>query len=123
MALYDSAAIFLDSNSLAELESFDVTHVSGASNIVTMVKGLSGISPGAKMTQVTGKSAIPRAGIEYAYIEKLQGDIEVELVYFRGGKKVACKGYITECKETFSASAPSTFDFTFVGKPAKESTL
>lgn len=121
--LYEQAAIFLDKNSLAEVESFDVTHVSGASNIVTMVKGFAGISPGAKMTQITGKSAIPRAGLEYDAIDKLQNDTEVEVVYFRAGKKVSCKGFITECKEQYSASNPSAFDFTFVGVPVKESTL
>jgi hypothetical protein len=47
----------------------------------------------------------------------------VEVVYFRASKKVACKGFITECKESYSAANPSSFDFTFVGVPVKESTL
>lgn len=121
--LYENAgALFLNQNALAEIESFDVDHDAKNSEIIT-AKGFAGISPGAATTKMTIKSAIPRSGIEFAYIQKLLDNDEVEVVYFRGGKKVKCKGYLMTAKESLSMANPASFEATFVGIPVEESTL
>ena len=58
----------------------------------------------------TMKSAIPRAGIEFDYLDKLTNTSEVEVVYFRAGKKVKCKGFVMSVKESFSMSGPASLD-------------
>lgn len=118
--LYDSAAVFLNKISLAEIEEISIKEASGAHAIITMAKGFAGISPGAQITNVTMKCAIPRAGKEFDFRTSLQGNLEVELVFFAHSKTMSTKGFLTETDESYSASNPSAVSATFLGRPIEE---
>ena len=121
--LYEQAAIFVSKVPLAEAQDVKLSHLTNAQKIHTMTKGFAGISPGSLESEITIKSAIPRAGIEFDYIGKLQNNVEVDCVLFRAGKKVKMKGFIVEASEAYSVDSPSAFDCTIWAAPVDESTL
>lgn len=118
--IYDSAAVFCNKVFLAEIETIEVDEASGVHPIITMGKGFAGISPGAQQITVQLKGAIPRAGLEFDFRSALQNNTEIELVWFAHSKTMSSKGYLTQSKQSYSASNPSSIDATFIGRPVDE---
>lgn len=114
---YEKGSLFADNTLLAETTNFSVSIDSKAQEINTMQKGFAGMSPGSEMTQIEVTSAIPRAGVEYDALVKLQGLKVVEMVLFAGAKKWSTKGYVTNVQMQFGADRASEVSFTFKGGP------
>ena len=120
---YEKGALFADGQLLAEVINFSVSIDSKAQEINTMQKGFAGMSPGSEMTQIEVTSAIPRAGVEYESLAKLQGLKVVEMVLFAGAKKSSTKGYITNVQMQFGADRASEVSFTFKGSPIEQTSF
>lgn len=118
---YEKGALFADGQLLVETTNFSVSIDSKAQEINTMQKGFAGMSPGSEMTQVEVTSALPRAGVDYDSLTKLQGLKVVEMVLFAGAKKWSTKGYVTNMQMQFGADRASEVSFTFKGGPIETS--
>ena len=114
---YAVGYVFVDGQLLVEELSVDLEFDTGNQIIITQYKGFAGVSPGAKQTKATIKSAIPKSGLEVDLYGIAAENTPVELVVFAGGKKRTSKGFIMNVKESFSADNPSSVDFEFNGDP------
>lgn len=120
---YTKFSLFLRGQLLAEAQSCDINHTGGWQDIITIEKGLSGFSPGAQMCTIKIDSAVPRAGVEFDFRQAMQDGEILEVVCFRGSKKVKTKGIIKDVSETGGADKPSTMSINMTCSPVEESTL
>jgi hypothetical protein len=119
---YEKGALFFGNVLLVEIQNFTVEHDAALSPVHTMQKGFAGVSPGSPMSKIEQASGIPRSGIEFDYLSKLQNVEIVEAVVYRGGKKLTAKGYITTVKEAFGTDKAAEISVSWIGKPFEEST-
>jgi hypothetical protein len=120
---YEKGAIFAAGVMLAEALNFSLEHDSGLQPVHTMQKGFAGMSPGSPMTKGSVSSAVPRAGVDLAYLDKMTAGNPIDFVCYARGKKIKFKGYITNLKESYGADKSAELSFDFAGAPAEESTL
>lgn len=116
---YAVGYIFIDGQLLTEALNVDLDFQTGNQIVVTQAKGFAGVSPGAKRTMITVKSAIPKAGLEYNAYDAANNNTVVEFVVFAGGKRRTSTGFIMNVKESFGVDTPSSLDFDFEGDPLK----
>lgn len=120
---YTKFSLFLGGTLLAEQNSVDVTHTGGFQDVITTEKGLSGFSPGAGMCTIKVDSAMPRAGIEFDFIQAVYDGTVLDVVMFRAGKKFKTKGIIKDCNETGGADKASAISFNMTCSIPEFSTL
>ena len=118
---YDRGSVFLDNQLLVECVSFTVKADPKLNPISTMNKGFSGVSPGAEMTEVEITEALPRAGFDYAALQRLQSVDVVEFVCFLGAQKLKCKGYISGLDLASGVDKGAEVKFNFIGSPLEAS--
>jgi hypothetical protein len=120
---YTEFYAFIDGKLLAEAVTVTVDHKNNAQPVHTIAKGFSGMSPGANETSVKVSNVHPRAGAEFNAVESLQNLTLHDFVFFRGSKKVKCKGYVTDVSEGGGVNKEATYDFTAMCGPVEESSL
>ena len=117
---YTNCAVFLDKVLLAEAQSEDTTDESGTQIVRTQQKSFAGASKGYGEFTVTVTSAIPRTGIEYDIYDAMHNMTQVEMILWRGAKKLTSRGYILRVSEKHSGDNPASVDFTFSGEEPEE---
>jgi hypothetical protein len=120
---YEKGALFCNGALLVEVLNFSVDIDAQLNPIHTMQKGFAGVSPGSEMTKIEVNSAVPRSGLEFDVLSKLQGVEVVEMVFFAHAKKAKVKGYISNLKQNYGADKSAELSFSFLGGPVEESTL
>lgn len=120
---YTKFSMFMRGQLLAEAQSCDITHTGGWQDIITIEKGLSGFSPGAQMATVKIDSAVPRAGVEFDFRQAMQDGEILDVVAYRGSKKMKTKGIIKDVSETGGADKASTMSINMTCVAFEESAL
>jgi hypothetical protein len=116
--IYTQGLIFCDGVLAAEEVSFNVDYSTNDNVVVTQSKGFAGITPGAGSTKVSIETAIPRAGYEIDYFQKAVGRTPVEVIGFRGSKKINLKGFIQSIGEKHGVNTTSMGNIEIVcGEP------
>lgn len=110
---------YIQGNQMTYETSVTVKITSGAKDAMTVGRQWAGVYPGAGMTTITFKSAVPSAAFEFDPTGFIVNLNQASVSIFFGGKNLTLDGFIME--ETFSHSVDGegTIDFEFHG-PAVE---
>lgn len=95
---------YIDGALLSEATSVSIARDSKASQVDTITKGFSGMSPGAAMMSVSLECAIPTAGIEYNPGKVIKGVTVVDITIAGAGKTLSTKGFITKDDISYSVN-------------------
>lgn len=120
---YTEYFVFVDGKMLAEAVTITVDHKNNAQPVHTIAKGFSGMSPGSNETSIKVSNVIPRVGVEFNAIESSQNLTPHDWVFYRGSKKMKCKGYVTDVSESGGVNKEATYDFTVMATAVEESNL
>lgn len=117
--IYALANVLVNGSLLAEEMSVTLSRDSKAQEIETVVKGFSGISPGAARTTLEVESAVPAADFELQpdkYWSNSGVPQKVEATVFVGsGRVLTFKGFIISDNFTHAVNSPSKLKMTIVG--------
>lgn len=91
---YTDARIDIRSSMLTEEASITLDRQSGAQRVFTVPKGFAGVSPGARLMELTVDNAVPSTGFEYDPGDDMEGFIEVPLTIYAAGKTLTTTGYV-----------------------------
>lgn len=115
---YTKAVVYINGNLLTEESSCTVKRESGGTAVKTVAKGYSGRSPGAPMTTISVKNAVPSRDFELdpgAYINNSE---EVEVSVFAAGKTLTVVGFITSDDFQHGVETAAELSFEFEGGPS-----
>ncbi len=85
MAIYDQLYAFANGALLVENTSLDIKLDSEDTQVKSIAKGFSGISPGAPIVMITIKSNVPISGPEYDFADSLLSKVPIEFKAQYGG--------------------------------------
>lgn len=120
---YTKFSMFLKDVLLAEASSVEVSFTPNTQPVTTTEKGLSGFSAGAGMMTIKVESAMPRAGVEFDYVEAAYNRTVLDVVIFRAGKKLKTQGVIMDASESGGVDKPSNASFSLTCSIPEFSTL
>ena len=114
--LYTQCEVYRNGGKLTEETSVKLTRTTKAQIQETVARGFAGVSPGAKMIQISVENAVPSADFEYDAGDDM-GELRVaEITLFAAGKTLTSKGFITDDNFNHSVNSPSTYSFEFTGE-------
>lgn len=95
MALFEHQRMSLLVDSVLQVTVHDVSvnFDSGAQAVKTLVQGLAGKTPGAKMLEIEGKWALPVSGLEFDVLTACANGTYHELQIPVGNKTIVSKGW------------------------------
>lgn len=105
--IYSQGQIFADGILIADAVTVGVDYNTNDQPVLTMGKGFNGITPGAGQTNVSIDEAIPRAGYGYDWFQRAVNRTPVEVVVWRGSKKMNLKGFIMTIGEKLGVNQTS----------------
>jgi len=117
------ANVYINGSLLTEESTCTVKRTDGGNTVKTVAKGFAGRSPGAPMTAITVKNAVPSADFEFNPGAFMGNTEAIEVSVFAAGKTLTCTGFITN--NNFKECANSTsmrLAFTFEGGESKWTT-
>ena len=123
LQIYERGALFADGQLLIECQTITVNLDPKLNEINTMQKGFAGVSPGSEMTTIDVAEAMPRAGVDYDAISRMQGVDVVEMVLFAAAKKYKTKGFISKVGINLGADRAAEFSFSLIAGPIESSDL
>ena len=109
--------IQFDGRTLAESSTVRASVSSNSNQVTTMKKGLAGRSRGAVVSQVTIENAIPKGGLEQAFIEKCIADADVRITLLIAGKRYQFEGWIDTVDTSQGVNEMATLSFTVTAGP------
>jgi hypothetical protein len=110
--------IQMDSSTLAEATSVRVRGASNNSRVRTLRRGLAGRSKGPREFEITVANAIPVAGMEQDFIQKMIDDADVSIVVVTGGKRYQYDGWIDDISTNNDTDSAAGVEYTVIaGKP------
>jgi len=115
---YSKAVVYVNSNLLTEESNVTIKRDSGGNAVKTVAKGYAGRSPGAPMTMITVKNAVPSADFEFNPGLNINQTEEVEVTVFAAGKTLTVVGFITNDNFTHGVDAAAELEFEFEGGPS-----
>lgn len=113
MALYDQAFCYCNGGLLGQNMSVDVEHADDIAQVKVIPVGFVGITPGAPVTTVKIKNAVPITGFEFDFALFMREYIAFEFKVQLGGSGLSCIG--DECY----VIGPTTLS-TALGKPTEQ---
>lgn len=97
---------------LAEEQQIDVTRTANAQMVNTVPKGFAGVSPGAAMTEVDVKNAVPQGGFEIDFGPNIAGLIPVDVqVQGPGGKTLKGKAFVLNDSIRHGVNQEASYEF------------
>lgn len=118
---YTQGQIFIEGALCAEEVTFSTSFKTNNQDVITQAKGFAGVTPGAGMTDVTIEEAIPRAGFELDFYKWAKNRTAIEIVGWRGSKKLTIKGFIDGIDEKHGVNTNSIASITIKGGEPDES--
>lgn len=115
---YTKAVVYINGNLLTEESNCTVKRESGGNAVKTVAKGYSGRSPGAPMTMITVKNAVPSADFEFNPGAFINNTVEVEVSVFAAGKTLTVVGFIISDNFQHGVDAAAELEFEFEGGPS-----
>lgn len=110
-------SIIMDSSLLAEAQSIKVSLSSNNNPVKTMRKGLAGRSKGPRQAEIAVSSAVPIAGLEQEFIQKIVVDADVQIVVIFAGKRYQYDGWIDAASHNNDTDSASAVEFTVIAGP------
>lgn len=115
---YSKAVVYVNSNLLTEESNVTVKRESGGNAVKTVAKGYGGRSPGAPMTMITVRNAVPSADFEFNPGLNINQTEEVEVTVFAAGKTLTVVGFIISDNFQHGVDAAAELEFEFEGGPS-----
>jgi hypothetical protein len=115
---YTKAVVYVNSNLLTEESNVTVKRESGSNEVKTVAKGYAGESPGAPMTMITVRNAVPSADFEFNPGLNINRSEEVEVSIFAAGKTLTVVGFIISDNFTHGVGNQAELEFEFRGGPS-----
>lgn len=115
---YTKAVVYVNSNLLTEESECTVKRDDGGNPVKTVAKGYGGRSPGAPMTMITVKNAVPSADFEFNPGPFLNNTEPVEISIFAAGKTLTVTGFITSDNFQHGVENAASLEFEFEGGPS-----
>jgi hypothetical protein len=112
---YSKAAIYVNSLPLTEESNVTVKREDGGNAVKTVAKGYSGRSPGAPMTMITVKNAVPSADFEFNPGPFMNNTEPVEVTVFAAGRTLTVSGFIISDNFQHGVDAAAELEFEFEG--------
>jgi hypothetical protein len=97
---------------LAEEQQIDVSRTANAAIVNTVAKGFAGVSPGAAMTEVDVKNAVPQGGFEIDFGPNIAGLIPVSVqVIGPGGTAMKSQAFVLSDTLRHGVNQEASYDF------------
>jgi len=112
---YTKAVVYVNGNLLTEESNCTVKRDSGGNTVKTVAKGFAGRSPGAPMTMITIKNAVPSADFEINPGPFMNQTESVEVSVFAAGRTLTVVGFITSDNFQHGVDAAAELEFEFEG--------
>lgn len=112
---YTKAVVYVNGNILSEEANLTVKRDSGGNAVKTVAKGYAGRAPGAPMTNITVKNAVPSADFEFNPGPFLNLTDEVEVSVFAAGRTLTVVGFITSDNFQHGVDNAPELEFEFEG--------
>lgn len=112
---YTKAVVYVNGSLLTEESSCTVKREGGSNPVKTVAKGYGGESPGAAMTMITVKNAVPSADFEFdpgPFINRVES---VEITVFAAGRTLTVTGTIFEDNFQHGVEGAAELEFQFRG--------
>lgn len=112
--LYTSSAVYINSAQLTENASVSIDRDAGFQRVLTIAKGFSGVSPGAKLAMMSISNAVPAAGFEFDPGDVMEGLIPVSVAVFAANSTFITTGFVE--KDTFkhAVNQEAMLDISFI---------
>lgn len=112
---YTKAVVYINGNLLTEESTCTVKRTDGGNTVKTVAKGFAGRSPGAPMTAITVKNAVPSVDFEFNPGAFMGNTEPVEVSVFAAGKTLTVTGFITSDNFQHGVEAAAELEFEFEG--------
>ena len=115
---YTKAVVYVNGKLLAEEGTCTVKRESGGNAVKTVAKGYAGRSPGAAMTMITVKNAVPSADFELNPGAFINNSESCEISIFAAGRTLTVEGFIIDDNFQHGVDAAAELEFNFEGGPS-----
>lgn len=115
---YTLATVVVNGSTLTEESNVTVKRESGGNAVKTVSKGYAGRSPGAPMTMITVKNAVPSADFELNPGPDINDTTVVEISIFAAGRTLTVSGFIISDNFQHGVESPAELEFEFEGGPS-----
>jgi len=115
---YTKAVVYVNSNLLTEESNCTIKREDGGNAVKTVAKGYGGRSPGAPMTTITVRNAVPSTDFEFNPGPFINNTEEVEITVFAAGRTLTVVGFITSDNFQHGVEAAAELEFDFEGGPS-----
>ncbi len=115
---YSKAVVYVNGNLLTEESTATVKREAGGNAVKTVAKGYSGRSPGAPMTMITVKNAVPSEDFEFNPGAFMNNTVAVEVSVFAAGRTLTVEGFIISDNFQHGVDAAAELEFEFEGGPS-----
>ncbi len=115
---YTKAAVYVNSSLLTEESNVTVKREDGGNAVKTVAKGYGGRSPGAPMTTITVRNAVPSADFEFNPGPFMNQTEAVEISIFAAGKTLTVEGFIISDNFQHGIDNAAELEFDFEGGPS-----
>lgn len=112
---YAKAVVYVNSNLLTEESNVTVAREDGGNTVKTVAKGFAGRSPGAPMTTITCRNAVPSTDFELNPGPFMNNTDPVEISVFAAGRTLTVVGFITSDNFQHGVDSAAELEFTFEG--------
>ena len=112
---YTKAVVYVNGNLLTEESNCTIKRTDGGNTVKTVAKGFAGRSPGAPMTMITVKNAVPSADFELNPGPFMETTEAVEITVFAAGRTLSVTGFITDDNFQHGVDAAAELEFEFEG--------
>ena len=115
---YTKAVVYINGALLTEESNVTVKRESGGNAVKTVAKGYAGRSPGAPMTMITVKNAVPSADFELNPGAFINNSESCEISIFAAGRTLTVEGFIIDDNFQHGVDAAAELEFNFEGGPS-----
>lgn len=115
---YTKASVYVNGSLLTEESSVTIKRSSGGNAVKTVAKGYAGRSPGAAMTMITVKNAVPSADFELNPGTFINFTEEIEISVFAAGRTLTCVGFVDGDTFSHGVDGAAELEFEFEGGPS-----
>jgi hypothetical protein len=116
---YALATVVVNGSTLTEESNVTVKRESGGNAVKTVSKGYAGRSPGAPMTMITVKNAVPSADFELDPGPFINQTEAVEISIFAAGRTMTLTGFIISDNFQHGVDSAAELEFEFEGGPGE----
>lgn len=117
---YEGAGqIQINGRTLAEADTVRMRNISNNNRVYTMRKGLAGHSKGPNETEFAVTNAVPKAGLEDDFVEKVLSGEYFDITFVSAGKRYIVQCWCEDSEFALGSRDAAEFSFNCVGGPPR----